>query len=869
MRQRYPQFIKVSLAAIAIAVMLMPNAQAQINPVRTAMARMEDGKWESARLLLKKSLRKDSLNVESKYILSKWFFETTNPGFQIDSAYYYAMGSLRSYASLEAKTKDRLKRFPVDSAILITLRAEIDSAAFERAKRSNTEQSYVSFLADFSFSRYRSEAAELRDEVSYLDALKSNTYQSFKDYLERYPESHRKKEAEERYERLLFEDRTRDKKMSSYKNFIKEFPESPLRTIAERQAFSIGTASGETDDFLNFMREFPSSSYTNLSRNILFHRFKELDQPFPITLLTDSLKQVRELDAKLWLPIYKNGKYGFMDVDGNERLAPQFTHIHEDYFCGSITDEILFADDGLFARSGKRVADSVRSSIDLGFGFIQIESNRCKKLIHKSGVLVVKECADEFKVLAGRFIKARVNSTWTLYTLSGRLLTKGWADILEKENVILFQSNGKYQLASIPEVAALADGNALTPNLVFDQVTAIDQHQLLVRNGAMEGVLDQKLNFVIPLERQNLLTTAVGIIRKQNDFYRLNAIDPELGKLEVRQIEFSNNWMVLHENNNSLLYDLKSKRIVVKEADSIWFDRRMGIARQGDSISVNFRTGQSLKFKRDAKLNFITSRDTIRFFYTEAKGKKTVFHIHTGAKLFTTDFDAIESISTELFQITRKNKKFLMTRDGKLVSPLDFDQIVKTGPFQVALLRQKKFGLYDFKTKKFFKPEFERNVEALGNDQFAVFRDGHLGIINSEMKPLSEFEFEEIRPWTDSIVWVKKNLYWMLYEIATRQVILDKVRSFRLLRDTEVEKIAIIQKDLHYGVISSTKGIVIPPTFSDIINLGTDEEPFYFTEKKVEEAAIYVVIYYDRNGRLVRKQAFEEEDYEMIYCAGE
>jgi hypothetical protein len=456
-----------------------------------------------------------------------------------------------------------------------------------------------------------------------------------------------------------------------------------------------------------------------------------------------------------------------------------------------------------------------------------------------------------------------------LYTLSGRLLNKGWEDILEKENVILFKSHGKFQLASIPEVASLADGNSLSSNLVFDQVTAIDQHQLLVRNGAMEAVLDNKLNFVIPLERQTILTTAMGIIRKQNDFYRLDAISDELSALEVERIEFSNNWMALYEKNNAILFDQNLKRIRVKSADSIWFDRRMAIARRGDSITVNFRSGQSLNFRSDAKLNFISSRDTIQFFFTETKGKKTVFRIYTGLKLFTTDFDAIESLTSDLFQITRKNRKYLMGKDGKLISPIDFDLIVKTNPHQLALLRQKKFGLYDLRNRKLLKPEFERNVETLGNDRFVVFRQGHMGIIDSQMKPLSEFEFEEIQPWNDSVVWVRKNLQWMLYEIGTRKVVMDKIKSYRLFRDDQEEKIAIIQKDAFYGVISSTRGTIIPTTFTDIINLGSEEEPFYFTEKNVEEAGIYVVIYYDRHGKLVRKQVFEEEDYDLIYCDGD
>jgi hypothetical protein len=60
--------------------------------------------------------------------------------------------------------------------------------------------------------------------------------------------------------------------------------------------------------------------------------------------------------------------------------------------------------------------------------------------------------------------------------------------------------------------------------------------------------------------------------------------------------------------------------------------------------------------------------------------------------------------------------------------------------------------------------------------------------------------------------------------------------------------------------------VVIAPTFTDIINLGDAEHPFYFTEKQVEEAGIFVVVYFDETGKLVRKQAYEEEEYDRILC---
>jgi hypothetical protein len=88
-----------------------------------------------------------------------------------------------------------------------------------------------------------------------------------------------------------------------------------------------------------------------------------------------------------------------------------------------------------------------------------------------------------------------------------------------------------------------------------------------------------------------------------------------------------------------------------------------------------------------------------------------------------------------------------------------------------------------------------------------------------------------------------------------------------MIRDSPDEKLAIVQQDAAYGVLSNKRGTVIPLSFSDLVNLGSSEEPLYFTEKHVSEAAVFVVIYYDKNGKFLRSEVYEEsEDYEKIYC---
>ena len=106
----------------------------------------------------------------------------------------------------------------------------------------------------------------------------------------------------------------------------------------------------------------------------------------------------------------------------------------------------------------------------------------------------------------------------------------------------------------------------------------------------------------------------------------------------------------------------------------------------------------------------------------------------------------------------------------------------------------------------------------------------------------------------------------MIYNWKSDVVSINKIKDYRTVINSPEEKILIIHQENAYGVISNKHGVIIPATFSDIINIGSDEEPFYFTEKNVEEAGIYVVIYYNKGGKLLRRQVFEKAEYDEIYC---
>lgn len=853
---------KISWVLVGLLVALnCGNIFAQSGTVKQAEKKIAQGNWSAAREVLRKAIRKDTLNPEVEIALANLFLNELNPGQQVDSAYGYNLKALAHFSQLNAKQKDRLKRDLIDSTTIVSLRVRIEKTAFDFAKQANSEKSYNDYLNRYGFSQLRATATELRDEVAYLDALKQNSYKAFDDYIKKYPNSHRAKEARRRYEKLLFELRTHDHKLKSYEAFVKEFPQSPHRREAERKVLEVLTCNGTPAELIQFIDEHQNSSYTGFARNILFHVTRELEEKMPPQLVTDSLRNVAALDKVIWAPVYKNGKYGFIDSEGTQTLHSQFDNIDENYKCGLVDADILMTSAGLVSRSGK-VLSPAKSFKDLGYGFLKI-TDSCKSVLHKSGVQIC--CSfDDASVLDGRYLLITKDNRIGLYALNGKQLLKPeFISIEMMQGIIALNRSGKKILVTSKQLSTVADGGELDESLVFDEVKDFGKNRLLVRNGSLEGIVDSNLEFVVPLAIQQLIQTPFGLLRKVDDQYIFTDL-PELKNEQWNKFRIHRQWLQLKNTFGVKLFDLISKKVIESKPDSIWFENALAFTAHGDSVRVHVSSTRKIDVSVDSKMFFIKSPDSIRHFYVQQKNRKTVFSIETAAKLFTADFDQIESLDANYFVVTKRNKKGILNMKGQFILPAEYDILMIKGNF-ISLYKDKKFGLYNISTSKMIKPTFERNLITM-DTVIIAFQNGHYGLINFAGKPISAFEYDEIQPWINGVLWAKRDFEWSLIDFKNSKKILTRVKNFQLIKNAPEEKLAIVKQDNLFGVVSNVHGIIVPTSFTFLMNLGSEDEPLYFTAKDVEEAGIVVVIYYDKAGKLLRKQVYEDEEYARIVC---
>lgn len=847
------------------------GVNAQISAERLAINRIEKGKWLKAEQGLYKSLKKDSLNPEARYGLSKLYFSPAYSNFNIDSAYHYAQSAITVFGTVSVRQRDRLKRFPLDSAILIDQREKIDSAAFERAKTSNTESGYIDFIARFKSARQQDAAIELRNEVAFVDALKSNTPLAYFTYLKKYPASARADEARQRYEKLLFEEGTKDGKLVSYEKFLRDYPQSFYRKEVEKNIFEISTAAGTHSALTRFIENYPELNfYVKRVKDILYHIEKESDAVRKYTFKSDSIELISTLEKGFLVPILKGGKFGFMNGQGKEMLPLRFAGIHESYLCGAIKTDYLITSEGIVGRSGKMIRPGkVDTAEDLGFGFLKLKASGCWRLVHKSGYTTDESCVEDAKIIVGQYLAVKRDKKWGLFALNGRqLLSYQYEEIEALDRVVVLGKTRKKILVTRDQLSNIANKIPLDESRVFDEVRQLKSDYYLVRNGTLEGIVNSSLTYVVPLERHSIMQSPYGFVMEKNKKYKINDVSQELKGIEFNHLEFYGDWIGTQESGNISLYHGREKKHLRRQLDSLWFEHQVAFTKKNDSLRVYFNSGKSLDFDSRVKVKFIESQDTTNYFYVSEKNKNSVYAVKSEVKLFAAEFDDLEYLGYGSFLISKGVKKGLVDDTGKIILPIEYTAIIVTGFGIVSLLKDNKFGLFNMIKRKLIKPSFERNVLLYGEDRLLAFKDGYYGFIDWQAKPLGKFEFEEIQRWNDSVAIVKRNFQWSLYEVETQKILMSKIKDFHLVGEEGDEKTIVIHKENSFGVRSNRRGEIIPASYTDIINLGTAEDPLYFAEKHIEEAGIYVIIYFDREGKSIRKQVFEEDEYVKIYCDG-
>lgn len=617
------------------------------------------------------------------------------------------------------------------------------------------------------------------------------------------------------------------------------------------------------------MSRYPSSDLVKQARQMIFHILADEEEPhWPVQFLNDSLQNLLALNDTYLVPFLKNDRYGFMDQNGHEIIGPVYKTIHADYLCGNITDDVLIVDNQLVARNGSLIFRGPVSGLtDLGLGFLKVESDENAKVIHKAG-FVLADSVQDARLLGKRYLGLQKNNSWFLYTLAGRLLDpRPWDDLTDFQDVIIFTSGDKKLVAAKTQLGTSADGHPLALSDPFEEIKQWPQGLIWGRSGEFQGVINQALHTVIRFDRHGLEQTFFGAIASIPQGYALYNWQGRRSST-FEQIHILGRHVGVKRNKFWFLFDPITHDTISKGFDSLKAEGPFVLGLRADSVYIHFAGMNALRVYRPRQVTFIPGKDSTSFLIVSVNLNDKAVYDLSGRKLFSASFDDIEYAGQGIFVVTRGNRKALMNMRGQTLLPAEFDAAGSVKDEVISVLKDKKFGAYHIGIRKLIKPQYDRNLIPYSESIVTTFKDGFYGFIGWDNKPITAFEFEEVRYWNDSLALVRKGNLWSLFDIPSRKVVEINLKSINMVSDASDERIAIVQKDNNFGVLSNLGKKVIPITFSEIINLGSGDVPLYFTERHIPEASLYIVIYYDQNGLMLRKEIYDDAaDYDKIYCS--
>lgn len=849
----------------------------------------EKGDLEKTVEALEKSLEKDTLNPAARYLYARLYTDTAFWGYNVDTSYLYINEAIRDYGHVsEAKDLADLREVGVDSLSLELHKDLVDSLQFALITARHTIEAYNWFMTKHADAGQVPEAIRLRDHIAFEDASKEDSWQSYKQFMDEYPKAEDFEEAESRYKKLIFEARTADGKLKSYTDFLEEFPGTPYRHIAEQEIFEITTAVNTLEAYTYFLRNYPNQNIAKTVLPRLYPLYKEkygsegfLDH-FELPTLRDSLEKVISLEDGYWLPRLDENQYTFFDENGEKVALPPLSSVDATYKCSPLmADYVVGSQDGtpkIFGRNGALIYEGPFNQVsDQGYGFLALEDTRGVRLIHKSGEVIIDEPQQSLAVLNQHFIRFQQNDLYGITTINQKQILAPEFDLIDTLlHYIWLEKDGKIALIE-PEVLFPAlDGEEVSLNFPYEEVELIDDSRLWVVKEGQEGILDDQLNMVVPFDNHTIYEREYGwVIEKEGKRKMLHSAYPFLKDIYFNKLLENNQWIAAKKDSSWRLIDRLGKLPMAENYDSLSFwGENMVMLFKGDSVVAQFRNGKQLLMDDEWKPSLLLPQNYIKtgepalfdfFMLTNAKKYRKVYN-SKGREILSATYNEVSAMGPNLLRLQKRNTA-LVDSTGNFVLNFIYDGVGSYDRGYVSIVKDGKVGTVNVAKKLTIPPGYEGLINPYSDTVLIARQDGLMGFINDENEQLSGFDFDEVKYWNDSIALVRIEKEWYLHHIPSETGVYEGILAYEYLKNDESEKRLLVTKESGKGIYSSSKGEIIEATYDDIKMLGTEEKPIYFTVKIVEEANIYVVIYYDADGNKLFTLTYRQDQYFDIVCA--
>ncbi len=845
---------------------------------KQALRAYDKGDFEKVEDILLKSMEDDSLNPATEYMWALLYSNENYPKYHLDTAHFYIEYACQHIKLQNEDHLDELEDADLFEYDLKNKKIAIDSMAFVVASNKGNIEAYEHFIEIYNDAADVDQAVAIRNQLVFAEVEATHNWRAYADFLKEYPNAAQAEKAQIQYDKLVFEDKTSSGKIEDLEQFLIDEPQTPYRHSIERKIFEDYVGELNPGRIIDFLRKYDNPVLSQRAQSMLYYldetSFSALIKELGIKpSFVDSVNQLKRLNRKPISLAHRNGSFEFLDLNGEEFLANSFSKVNEKYRCGNILDELLLVERAgerqLINRNGEVVFDGFDGRVeDLGSGLLAVEEDGKVGLIHKSGFRLLNAEYDGLELLGNSLLVFEVEGKHGVMSVSGKKYIQAtYDDIYIKGPFWVFQKGEQFGVSNLLEIKSF-EGVNFNLNLPFEEVEWINEKYIIGFLEDSEVLLNDQLKIITPDSTKRINTKHETWVIELSDGY--TTFDPRLGELSsntYQGVMQNDEWLGLTRNEKWFVYNKNIYDEPIIGVDSLKL--------LGEDIAIVFRGKDGLAIFPNKEVVEITEGQYLKsigpkvktdthFLVVKERDENILYK--NGLEQFRLTCDELGYISDSAFYVKKYNKYGAVGLDGRLIMRIRYDAISEANNAVAPVLYNGKFGAYNFRDRVLLRMDYQEKIKPYNVNMFIVNENGQYGLLDNLNVIRVEPEFEQIKYWSDSSFLGLKEGSWNIVSMTDGSKTLSEIRYFEFIKDTPEEKILLIRKEEGYGVFHSAKGMIIPTVFHDVINLGNDKTQLYFTETAVSEADIYVVVYYDTNGKKLFSEAYREEVYDSLVC---
>lgn len=854
---------------------------------KRAFRQYEKGDLEKTIDALEKSLDKDTLNPASHYLYAKLYIDTAFSIYQVDSAFKSVNRAIEQLGNVsDPDDLEDLAEYNVDESHLEALKDNIDSLKFEEVKETHTLEAYNVFMKVHEDANQWAQAKVFRDHIAFEEASEMNIWQSYRSFMEEYPSANDYQEADSLYKLLIYQDLTEDKTLKSYVDFLEGYPQSPYRVKVEEKIYRFSTAQNTIESYLDFLNTYPNDSLAAKILPRVYHIYKEkygadgFLEAFNIPSKADSINNIITLESGYWIPKLENGRYTFIDQTGEVKLISLFSELPRAYLCDPITTDYIYGQMNghkrIQGRNGRVIyEDEFEQAKDAGYGFIKLISEDGERLIHKSGEVIIDQPKEEITILSNSLIRMKSNDFYGLTSINGiNYLETEYSAIEWFQDYLWLQKENGIALVKPERLFPTLIGEYVDFPFEYEDLDLLDNGRIWALKNGQEGILDLDLKQIIPFGDYEIYDEAYGWkLVSENGIQIIHDGLPTLNGETYQQIEDNDQWLAVMKDSIWTLYDQLGS-LEAESFDSLSLQgENMVMLERNDSTWAQFKNGTRIYIEEGWNGKLLIPQTYIQtgapanhdfYMLSNRKNFRKIYNVW-GKEILSATYKEVTALDPNMLRL-QKNNTALVDSLGVFLLDFVYDGVGSNENGYLSILDAGKVGVINPAKRLLIKPNYTKLIEPYSDTVLVASKANYKGFINKSNQQLSAFDFDEVKYWSDTVALVRIEDEWIFHDIASETFIYEGMLDYDVLRRDEQGALIKVTKETGVGLYHTQNGEIIEPTFDNINVLGSTHEPVFFSLKIVEEADLYVVIYYDKKGNKLFTQSLSREEYFKIAC---